>query len=168
MKIELKKISFNERMSEETNCFIADLYIDGKKVGYCKNDGRGGCTDYNGNTSEDNKVLREAEAYFKTLPKVKSKEFNFEYQPSLEGVIDDLLEKHLIEKAEKKMQKLMETAIVFGEPDGMSYRYYNFKKPLSSINRKYMQLRINEIKGKYCTGNVQILNTNLNDLGINI
>ncbi len=33
-------------MSEETNCFVADLYINGKKIGYVKNDGRGGCTDY--------------------------------------------------------------------------------------------------------------------------
>ena len=52
MKIELKKISFSERMSDETNCFIADLYINGKKVGECNNDGRGGCTNYGGNTKE--------------------------------------------------------------------------------------------------------------------
>jgi hypothetical protein len=43
MKIELRKISFNERMSEETNCYAADLYVDGKKVGEVGNDGHGGC-----------------------------------------------------------------------------------------------------------------------------
>ena len=88
MKIELKKISFYERMSEETNCFAADLYINGKKVGECKNDGQGGCTDYYGSTLENNQLIREAENYFKTLPQVKAEGLNFMYQPTLENAID--------------------------------------------------------------------------------
>ena len=30
MKIELKKIEFSERKSEETNSFVADLWCNGK------------------------------------------------------------------------------------------------------------------------------------------
>lgn len=45
MKLTLKKIKFYDELSEETNCFTADLYADGKKVATVKNDGRGGSTD---------------------------------------------------------------------------------------------------------------------------
>jgi hypothetical protein len=30
MRFELKSIVFSERMSEETNAFVANLYVDGK------------------------------------------------------------------------------------------------------------------------------------------
>ena len=44
MDIQLKSIKFSEHLSEETNAFTANLYVDGKKIGYCRNDGRGGNT----------------------------------------------------------------------------------------------------------------------------
>jgi hypothetical protein len=44
MKIELKNVKFSDFASEETNCFRADVYVNGKKAGYCNNDGHGGCT----------------------------------------------------------------------------------------------------------------------------
>ena len=96
MKIELKKIIFNEQMSEETNCFFAELYINGKKVGYVKNTGQGGQTHYNGYTKEDNETIREAEVYCKTLPKVKYG--NSEWENSLEYVIDHLFEDWIMAK----------------------------------------------------------------------
>jgi hypothetical protein len=168
MKIELKKISFNERMSEETNCFVADLYINGKKVGECKNDGRGGCTDYYGDNKEMNELIRKAEAYYKTLPKVKSEEYNFKYQPTLENAIDDELTKYLKAKEQKKFEKYMVDAILFGVPNGYSYTRIKFKVPLSKINPLALQQKVNEIKKKECTNGVQILNTNLKELGVTV
>ena len=44
MKVELKNFNYNSRMSEETDCFSADIWINGKKVGYAENGGKGGCT----------------------------------------------------------------------------------------------------------------------------
>ena len=44
MKIELKRFSYNARLSEETNAFAADIWVDGKNVGFAKNDGHGGNT----------------------------------------------------------------------------------------------------------------------------
>ena len=46
MQIELKNIKFFEAMSEETNAFVADVYVNKVKVAYAKNDGHGGCTFY--------------------------------------------------------------------------------------------------------------------------
>jgi len=168
MKIELKRVSFNERMSEETNCFVADLYINGKKVGECSNDGRGGCTDYRGDRPEHYQVIRDAENYFKSLPKVKSEEYNFEYQPTLESAIDDQFEEYLKVKAFKKLEKKFETAICFGVPDGNSYRFVSWKskKPLSVIPKAIIQNEVNRIKANECKNGVVILNTNLQSLGI--
>ena len=44
MEITSKNISHNERLSEETNCFSATIYIDGKKAGEASNHGHGGPT----------------------------------------------------------------------------------------------------------------------------
>lgn len=41
-KYEIKKVSVNDAMSEETICFSLDLYVDGKKFAAVSNDGRGG------------------------------------------------------------------------------------------------------------------------------
>ena len=45
-KVEIKNVVHATNMSEETNAFTADLWVDGKKTGGAKNDGRGGCTAY--------------------------------------------------------------------------------------------------------------------------
>lgn len=42
---QLKNLTICEELSEETLLFGGDLFADGKKIGYFKNDGHGGCTD---------------------------------------------------------------------------------------------------------------------------
>jgi len=154
-------------MSEETNCFVADLHIDGKKVGYAKNNGQGGCTDYNAYTPEDHKIIAEAEVYCKTLPKTKF--HDMEFDQSLESVIDEYFENWLNTKELKKFEKKMETGILVGSPDEnhSGYSYYNFKMPLSKINKGHLQSSIMSIKNKLKNGEV-ILNTNLQALGLNV
>lgn len=44
--ISITNFEFYERMSEETNCFVGDLVLDGNIVGECRNEGRGGCSSY--------------------------------------------------------------------------------------------------------------------------
>jgi len=159
MKIELKSIKFSEAMSEETNAFTANLYINGKRVGYCKNQGCGGCTEYRGNTPEDNKLINDAEVYCKTT----------EFDQSLESVIDNLFEDWLKAKETKKFEKKMQTCILVGSPDEnrSSYSYYNFKQPLSNIPTGQLQASIERIKAKLDEGDV-ILNINLEALGVNL
>jgi len=180
MKIELKKISFSERMSEETNCFAADLFINGKKVGYVKNDGRGGCTDYHANTScasgftrVNIELIAEAEKYCKTLP---HNEFG---EQTLEDVINDCLEAYLKDKAEKKIEKKMQkeylTAICYGARIKGGYSYasafwkdYNKKYvPLAKVPLAALQKRYDDIKLRLNDNDV-VLNTNLTALGIQI
>jgi hypothetical protein len=42
-RITLKNIKHAEFASEETNCYKASVYFDGKRVGIVSNDGHGGC-----------------------------------------------------------------------------------------------------------------------------
>ena len=77
MKIELKNVKFYESMSEETNCFEADVFINGKKIAYAKNTGQGGSTDYHVHDFKLHSVLREAENHFLSLPKERNEGFDF-------------------------------------------------------------------------------------------
>jgi hypothetical protein len=43
--LELRSIEFSERMSEETHCYSAKLYVDGVLFGFVSNHGHGGSTD---------------------------------------------------------------------------------------------------------------------------
>ena len=43
LNLSLKNLKFHEDMSEETPCFSADLYENGKLIAHVKNSGRGGC-----------------------------------------------------------------------------------------------------------------------------
>lgn len=106
MKIELKDIKFFEEMSEETNAFTANIVVNGKKVGYAKNDGQGGCTFYNAYSLEDRKIINEAEQHCLGLPPVI---YDFgEFPMNLEVKIDQLFEEWLKEKDSKKFQKRLE------------------------------------------------------------
>ena len=44
MKIELKALKYSDFASQETHCFYANIYIDGKKAGWAENNGHGGMT----------------------------------------------------------------------------------------------------------------------------
>ena len=43
MKLELKSIEYSSKLSEETLCYSAVLYVDGKKACHVANRGTGGC-----------------------------------------------------------------------------------------------------------------------------
>lgn len=45
-RVSLKSIKHFAAGSEETDCFVATLYLDGKKAGDVRNDGHGGCNSY--------------------------------------------------------------------------------------------------------------------------
>jgi hypothetical protein len=165
MKIELKNVKFSEAMSEETNAFTADLYINGKKSGYCKNTGQGGCTDYYGIEKRTTDAIREAEEYCKTLPDIDYGTFSI--KSNLENVIDRLFEDWLKAKEQKNMERRMKTCILVGKPNAPMYSYYNFKRPLSNVPKVQLQMNVERIKEKMSKGEV-ILNTNLQELGITV
>jgi len=176
MSIELRNLQIFDRMSEETTAFAADLYIDGVKRGYCKNDGHGGCTFYHAYSHEkDYPFITAAEAYAKSLPDVvyPKTEYmhSFSVKSNLELIIDTLVEEAAQEKENKKFRKAAEkkmlTAILFGKiaENITDYRYIQYKRPLADILKTpagidAIKKQIAFIKGKLEPGQ-GILNTNI-------
>lgn len=134
MEIQLKNIKHSESLSQETNAFTADLWIDGVKIGPCDNHGTGGPTNYNVYNYKDWPIIKKAEAYCNTLPPINLGELGT-LPNDLENVIDDLLTKHLIAKDiakfKKKMEKDMIQHIVCGVKSDEVAVYRVFKLPLT-------------------------------------
>ena len=172
MKIELKRIAYSERMSEETNCFIADLYVEGKKIGEVKNDGKGGATDYYATNENGRKLIQEAEAYCQTLPALK---FQFQgYESSLdmnlEHFIDDLLEKYLkqkdVEKFQGKIERASKKEIIASDNPESSYRSWPLKTSIENmLAAERGEIVLSELISKFVVPNMKenekILNTNI-------
>lgn len=55
--VEVRNVEINEKMSEETMCFSADILLDGRKVGAVMNRGNGGPNLYHGLGEDDEQRL---------------------------------------------------------------------------------------------------------------
>lgn len=169
MKLQLKNIRVSELASEETTYFKADIFKDGKKVGYANNDGHGGCTNYNRYPPYDYAVIREIEEYCKTLPPIvytKAKDgWDSTIDMTLEHWIDDEIIAYLKKKSDKELAKNMDKGILVAKPNG--YEILSFKQGSKSIKISEMLCDergvshlielVNDLKEQGKT----ILNTNL-------
>lgn len=172
MKIELKKFYFSSQMSEETNAFKADVYINGVKAAYADNDGRGGCTNYRPYEGMRD-LVKKAEDYCKNLPphvsdSIKGEDGKpFSYPMNLEHFIDDLVDEQIRMKEQKKFEKKFTNCIIWGVPGANSYREVKFRVPLSQIPTAQLQQYVDKYKAQFEKGE-QFLNNNLKQLNINI
>lgn len=100
MNIEIKNVKHSEFASQETHCFQATLYIDGKRFANVSNDGHGGCDDvYPLNTTR----REDIPSWRKRLQVIEAelaKEIVSEYklENSLELVVGNLVNKWLQDK----------------------------------------------------------------------
>lgn len=171
MKIELKRIEFSEALSEETNAFSANLYINDKHAGFATNRGHGGPTDYHARDEKGNLLIKEAEAYCKALPPYTytSEGETHSIDMDLEMYIDDLLAKHLREKYDQQFKRSLERAMVksfvIGNPKA-TCDTITFKVPLTTIiaASNGTERMVNNIK-KYVipelTDGKMLMNTNI-------
>ena len=107
MKIELKALKYSDFASQETHCFQANIYIDGKKRGTADNDGRGGMT-----TIRPWGLYEEIKLHTDKIPpqivKYGDKEMSLETTP--DSYIDELVTLAL---HEKDLKRAMKTRILF-------------------------------------------------------
>jgi hypothetical protein len=167
MKLQLKNVKINEAFSEETLMFKADLFVNGKKVAYAENDGRGGCTYYNVYSRELRPILEQAEAYCKTLPSKFHTygEKTIEIKSNLEHWIDDVVyeisNNKAIEKHKKKLAKDMLRGICYGSDNGykiLHWKGFTLEQILNrNDGRELVRRKIEELVNSGET----ILNTNL-------
>ena len=65
MNVTLKSIKVAKFASEETLCFEANIYVDGKKIGVAYNEGHGGCNGYHFTDKAAGKAFH---AYCESIP----------------------------------------------------------------------------------------------------
>jgi hypothetical protein len=178
-KVELKSLKFHQ--GHEWDGFKADVFINGVKCMHVKDDGNGGCLDFDilaidsKNPELINALVKELDDYIETIPEktlnfghgdIKDENGNVRlFKVTLEDYINELVTNIEREKTQKKLVKLMETAIVIGIPNGNSYRYRKFNVPLSKIPFISLQSYVDKTKKSLKDGEV-IFNTNLEALGI--
>jgi hypothetical protein len=97
MKIELRRFTTNARLSQETTAFTADVWVDGKKVGYAENAGHGGNT----HVRLDPSVRAAVETHGKALLPAEYAAFT----SGAEWIVDQLVEAMLQDKADKAFAK---------------------------------------------------------------
>ena len=106
-KIEMKNISYYKRGSEETPCYNATVYINGKKAVEVSNDGCGGC-DRQHTYPESEFNLREIDKWCVAKFGQSSWEYNgqtYSTDLDLEHYCHDELYKHLDTKLLRKNMK---------------------------------------------------------------
>ena len=89
--ITLKHIKLAKFASQETHCYNAVIYFNGRRVCGVANAGHGGCDDYwNINPT----VMADVNAYIETLPEVtvsNSESYSYTYKPTLETICSGLV-----------------------------------------------------------------------------
>ena len=107
MKIELKALKYSDFASQETHCFQANIYIDGKMRGTADNDGRGGMT-----TIRPWQLHNEIKLYTdKIPPKVYTYgDQSMTLEASPDSYIDELVTLAL---HERDLKRAMRTRILF-------------------------------------------------------
>lgn len=175
MKIELKNFKHYDRLSEETLCFVGNIWVNGIKCGYAENSGKGGCTSYHHEgTEQSRELIRQAEEYCLKLPPIVYKssigDKDIEIDMNLTNYIDDLC-CELVKKKEKdaiakKLNKEMQKAILIGIDNGtdITYQSIAFKLPLREMWENYpdhFKLTLKNKLEKYADKGYKLLNTNI-------
>lgn len=115
MNITLKNVKFSEFASQETNCFEATVYIDGKRAGTASNDGHGGCNRYSPNT-----LYATLNEYAETLPPIVSKYLDGNGKPMILEHDADILIGNLFDYwlQSRNLKKSLSKSILFIGEDG--------------------------------------------------
>jgi len=129
-RIELKNIKHLAGLSEETLCFQASLYIDGRKCGVVSNRGHGACHDYT-----DHDALERLSQYAATLPatSVTYGDETLWFKQTADGLIDEALNNAL---HAQDLRKLMRNRVVFLQ-DGKIYQTTVIRSGLGRYIEKY-------------------------------
>ncbi len=138
MRVELKKLQIVARMSQETICFVADVYVDGKKVGTAENEGHGGNT----SVRIDRSVSASVDAHARSVLPEDMKQY--EHLNPTEWLIDDIVSKHLDAKetarAARKAAKIDEQYKASCPARGTRAARFQITKP-GAVETRWVEFR---------------------------
>lgn len=112
MEITVKNVKIAEFASEETLCFEATVYVDGKRAFTAHNDGHGGANYYYPLTGGNRDAIKSVEKYAATLPEIETtlpaidgSDHCFSYQPDIDHLVNEAVEDFQIQKDVKRLLK---------------------------------------------------------------
>jgi hypothetical protein len=126
--LTLKNVKIHQALSEETYCYTATLYLNGKKVATCSNRGCGGPDDYDWVSKQ---AQEETEAF------VESKRPSGESIWCLEVVVGDLLDDY---EEERLLKRTLKKETLFRKP-GETYErgeYNTVQAPFDGRVKSYL------------------------------
>lgn len=107
--LTLKNVKYSDFASQETHCFHATVYKDGKRWCFAENDGHGGATMlYALNDGKPSKLREEIAAINAELPEavgLAGTPREFTYRQTVESVVDELVTEWLYVQDVKKLLK---------------------------------------------------------------
>ena len=168
MELKLKNVKFSEHMSEETNAFTADVYFNGKKFAYAKNDGHGGCTNVQPYGLEHKETFKLASEYALGLPEIVTYFTHgvggepYSFKSDLEAQVEELFTNWL---EKREVTKNSNKGIYFKTPNGQ-HRLTSWKGLTINKMLKYPRgvETIKETVARHQKAGNTILNTNLGSI----
>lgn len=127
-KIELKKIHTDSRLSEETNCYSAELLVNGVKVGTVGNHGHGGCDEQHIDPKSGWTIEKIDAECAKHYPPLDMSKYKMENSPAnLELVCGNIVDRHLTMKSHRRaMAKSI--LVIVGDGTISQFSYKGVKK----------------------------------------
>ena len=140
-KIELRKITYNSRLSEETNAYAAQVWVDGVHVCDVSNHGTGGPDEQHpakGKTSADVTAL---DAYCKAnLPK---RPYDFgeghkgEFETDLESVCGQQVDDYIISR---DLKRNLSGKVLFQKPGQQGIYQISLKKIPAQQHKQFFEI----------------------------
>ncbi len=143
MNLEMKAIKFSEWGSEETYCYQANVYLDGKPLAMVSNDGRGGCDrEYSHNKFKGDyrATMKKIDDYFKSLPNTdvgKFKNVPEGFEQTFERWCHDQVCTYLYRKDLKKALKKNKVVQRKNDQGKMSLYDYDHRYTCENIKRHW-------------------------------
>lgn len=136
MKLELKAVKYFAAMSEETHCYSANLYANGRMCAEVGNRGHGGCDELH-ITNES--LFRKVQDYIAKLPETEiavEGVSTLSVPQTLDGICGELMNEWHNQQEVKKLKR--KHAVVALHPDG-DYRVWDY--PPASKGKKHAEWR---------------------------
>lgn len=169
MNIELKNFKHYDKLSVETYCFTANIYVNGIKCGTAENRGIGGETDYSSDRRiGSDELIKQAEQYCLGLPSEtiviadRTITLDMNLMNYIDNLVDEIVKAKYKEKDAQNLRKDMQKAILIGDEE--KYAKIGFKMPLNEVMAKhpdYFQKTLKEMLLKHGTNGRRLLNTNI-------
>ena len=110
MKIEIKNVKYSAFTSQETHCFQATVYVDGKKAFITGNDGHGGCDYYDsckGGVENPHDKVNEIDEWLRNNTEGQWIDSKVHIHNSLEIIVGNLMnEWHRDNEVKKILKKI--------------------------------------------------------------